>query len=152
MQTAFILRKVISARMCLSHSRNSRPPLKFSSRPPALGQAPPACLCFPPLYHCPVHPCDQPCFTRTNHLQLGQNVRKTFLFSNVFLFLICQLQNGKHHLCRVFTRGTRAKEQALTDTQFWSTLFTTNDSFVSCRSLISLPITEKYTLSSGRSQ
>jgi len=58
MQAAFILRKAINARMCLSHPLNLPwPPLKFSSRPPALLQTSPSLPVLPTTrrYYYTVH-------------------------------------------------------------------------------------------------
>lgn len=62
MQAAFILRKAINARMCLSHSHNPPwPPLKFfSSGPPLLLQTSRSLPVLPTMTHCyhPLHCCD----------------------------------------------------------------------------------------------
>lgn len=135
MQAVFILRKAIDAKMCLSHPHNPlRPPLKFfpSRLPKVLAALQPA--------HAShlgdlLLPCPQPTLPAQTSCSQGRTPGSDggfcFAFQKCF-YVRCQLQNRKQHSCSTVTWGIRTgkQEQALTDTQFWSTLLTTADAFV----------------------
>lgn len=112
MQAVFILRKVIDARMCLSHPCNPlRPPLKFfPSRLPKVLADP----YLPTLPTWKIYYCPQPTLPAQASCSQGQTPGGDggfcFAFQKYF-YVRCQLQNRKKHLCSTVTWGIRTRKQ-----------------------------------------
>lgn len=136
MQAAFILRRVINARMCLSHPHHPpRPPLKFFQTSSVATDFPqPAWASYHEMLLLPCAlPWPLPALpgqTTCSECWMPENIY-IYIFK-VFSFEICQLQNGKHHLSQCLPEASEqgSRSRLFTDTQFWSTLLTTSATFI----------------------